>query len=79
MLQKDFKKLLNEGEVKFQFTKKNGKTRDARGTTNLGLIPEANHPKGTGYTEPDDTVRFFDLDKNAWRSLCWDSFIGVAE
>lgn len=73
----EIKKMLNQGEVKFVFTKKDGTEREARGTTNLGTIPEESHPKGTGADVVGDQVRYFDLDKNAWRSFNFANFVKV--
>lgn len=73
------KEQLRQGEVKFQFTKKNGEIRDARGTLNMDIIPQENHPKGTSKEVPENTTRYFDLDKESWRSFTNDSFIGIVE
>lgn len=72
----ELKKLLNESKlpVMFSFIKKNGKRRDAWGTTNLELIPEEFHPKGTGTTN-DKVISFFDTVADAWKSVSVESKI----
>ena len=42
----DLRKALNEGIVLFQFIKKDGTTRHARGTTCPDLVPTDDAPKG---------------------------------
>ena len=43
----DLRKALNEGIVIFQFVKKDGTLRAARGTTCPDLVPTDDTPKGT--------------------------------
>lgn len=62
---------LNKGEVNFKFIKKDGSTRIAKGTRNLGSIPESQHPKGG--VASSLVLPFFDLDAQGWRSLSIDS------
>ena len=38
---------LSEGNLNFAFIKKDGSVRIANGTTNLDLIPQEFHPKGS--------------------------------
>lgn len=72
----ELKKLLNESElpVMFSFIKKNGKRRDAWGTTNLELIPEEFHPKGNGAVS-DKIISFFDTVADSWKSVSVESKI----
>lgn len=63
----ELKDLLREQKVSFEFTKKDGTLRKALGTLNEKLIPEEKKPKST--SRKTTNVRFFDLDKNAWRSV----------
>ena len=74
----DLRKALNEGVVLFQFQKKDGTLRDARGTTCPDLIPSDNTPKGKRTPEQQaaflrQTVAFYDIDKKAWRSMRIDT------
>lgn len=58
---------LRQGVVKFYFHKVGGELRIALGTRDLTRIPVSGQPKG-GKTPPNVTA-FFDLEKNAWRSI----------
>ena len=58
---------LQLGPTQFGFKKLGGTLRFASGTTNLALIPMEHHPKGTG--REGRKVNFFDLQKQAWRSV----------
>lgn len=64
---------LSQGETKFVFKKKDGTIRPAVGTTNLDLVPQDLWPKDMSgdYEEREKqstNIKFFDLDKLAWRS-----------
>lgn len=59
---------LSKGILNFAFIKKDGSVRIANGTTDLNLIPQEFHPKGTGKAS-DKVIAYFDTDKNAWRCL----------
>ncbi len=59
---------LRKGPFKFYFEKKDGTIREAYGTLNMELIPEANQPKTDRASSPM-IVTFYDLNKDAWRSL----------
>ena len=70
--------MLNEGKVEFSFTKINGEKRDAVGTTNLDLIPASDRTTITN-SESSDTVTYYDLGKNAYRTFRRSSVTRVAE
>ena len=76
---KDFKQMLRENfETKFKYTKKDGSEREARGTLNTDMVPESAQPKGTqSWETADDIVKYYDLDKEGWRSFHWDQFVDV--
>ena len=74
----DLRKALNEGIVIFQFIKKDGSLRAARGTTCPELVPTDDMPKGkrtpqqqTAYNR--QTVAFYDIDRKGWRSMRIDT------
>lgn len=72
----EFKNKLHEGVVAFSYQKKDGSTREAHGTLKNEILKENNaEPKGTGKEVSDDIIRYFDVDKNAWRSFSVYSFI----
>ena len=77
MTQKEFVQTLRENfETKFKFQKKDCTEREARGTLNFDMIPKESIPKGTQtWEDPDDIVKYWDLDKEAWRSFRWEQFI----
>lgn len=58
---------LMRGEVKFSYSKLDGTVREARGTTNLELVPEEWKP--TGGTLAHTGTAYFDLDIQEWRSI----------
>jgi hypothetical protein len=58
---------LRQGVVKFYFHKVGGELRIAMGTRDLSRIPVSGHPKGG--SAPSSVTTFFDLEKNAWRSI----------
>lgn len=75
---KKFKKILEKGKVHFVYTKKDGTLREATGTLKYEFIPEDMWPK-MDFSEVKDppkdpiNLRYFDLDKNAWRSISSDT------
>lgn len=75
----ELKKEMCERVVNFSFYKKDGSIREANGTTNLNIIPEENHPKGTDKILSNEVVRFFDVDKDEWRSFKKVYFIDINE
>ena len=74
----DLRTALHEGIVIFQFVKKDGTLRAARGTTCPDLVPESDTPKGARTPAQQaaynrQTVAFYDIDKKAWRSMRIDT------
>jgi len=74
----DLKKALYEGVVLFEFVKKDGTLRHARGTTCPDLLPTDDAPKGKRTPEQQalyerTTVAFYDIDRKAWRSMRIDT------
>lgn len=75
-----FKNKLRNGIVKFVYTKKNGEERHATGTLMLDIIEEHNAtPKGTGSEMPLDIIKYFDVDKEGWRSFSVYDFVKYEE
>lgn len=64
----ELRKLLRKKIVNFQFIKLNGEVRPATGTTMMKYIPPSDHPKGIRPSSPK-VATFYDLDKDAWRSV----------
>ena len=74
----DLKNALYEGLVIFEFVKKDGSLRHARGTTCPDLIPADDTPKGKRTPLQQalydrQTVAFYDIDKKSWRSMRIDT------
>jgi hypothetical protein len=72
---KSFEEKIKSGELKFEYTKKDGSIREAKGTSRLDMIPEGLHPKG-GIKATKGTP-YFDIEINEWRSITADSLISV--
>ena len=69
---------LSAGEtVTVTFTKKDGTERTMLCTRNMNLIPEEQHPKGTGKPKSQWIITVFDLEKGEWRSFNESSVRGV--
>jgi len=65
-----YKSLCGSTPVSFSFMKKDGKIRNAIGTLHESLIPEEWKPKDPSINYANgDNLKYFDLEKNAWRSL----------
>lgn len=68
---------MQNGSVKFSYTKLDGTLRTATGTTKLEMIPEEYHPKDTGMNTPEAVQRYFDIDKNGWRSFTKTNLVSI--
>ena len=64
----ELRKILRQKIVNFEFIKLDGEVRPAKGTTMMRYIPPKDHPKGIRPSSPK-VATFFDLDKDAWRSV----------
>ena len=73
-----FCQALNSGIVTFSFWKKDGSIREAKGTTHPLLIPEDKRPKNNNQSPITNhqSIPYFDLDRNDWRSFNITHFIG---
>lgn len=60
--------------VHFSYQKVNGTLREALGTLNQNLIPENKKPKESSINFGTN-LRYYDLEKDAWRSLVTDCSI----
>lgn len=58
---------LRQGTVRFYFRKTDGSLRIAMGTLDLTRVPSSGQPRGGN--APQGVTTFFDLEKNAWRSV----------
>lgn len=75
---RELRNALYEGIVLFEFIKKDGSIRHARGTTCPDLVPTDDMPKNKRTPEQQalferQTVTFYDIDKKGWRSMRIDT------
>ena len=72
--------MLHKGIVEFEFIKKDGTVRSAKGTLEPSLLPPAK-PAGDSEVAPrkknDSVFVYYDLEKNAFRSFVKASFLGA--
>lgn len=62
--------LLREGVVDFEYEKKDGTLREAKGTLSPNHIPEDQHPQSDREKDLNGSnLKYWDLDRNAWRAL----------
>ena len=72
----DLKAMLHEGIVEFEFIKKDGSVRQAKGTLLSEHLP-APKADATPRKKNDDVLVYFDLDKKSFRSFVKASFVGA--
>ena len=68
----ELREMLRMGKVHFEFTKRDGSIREVLGTLNSDYIPENMRPIDSS-TRKITTIRFFDMEKNEWRSISGDT------
>lgn len=71
---KDFKRALKNNIVEFSFTKKDGTTREAKGTLLESYITVSSTSTNTR-KKPEGIVAYWDLDKEGWRSFKQENLI----
>lgn len=64
----ELRDLLHKKIVNFEFIKLDGDIRPAKGTTVMKYIPKEDHPSGMNPSS-EKVAAFWDMDKNAWRSV----------
>lgn len=72
----ELNKMLHEGIVEFEFIKKDGSVRQAKGTLLTEHLP-APKADATPRKKNDDVLVYFDLDKKSFRSFVKASFVGA--
>jgi hypothetical protein len=74
------KELLKNGIAEFDFEKKDGTIRHAKGTTNFDVCKESSEnfaePKGVKTKNPD-FINYWDIEKESWRSFNSNQLIKV--
>jgi hypothetical protein len=74
----DLKSMLHEGIVNFEFIKRDGSVRSAKGTLLKEYLPAStSDSNATSRKKNDNVLVYFDLDKNAFRSMVKASFVGA--
>lgn len=72
----ELNKMLHNGVVEFEFIKKDGSVRQAKGTLLTEHLP-APKADATPRKKNDDVLVYFDLDKKSFRSFVKASFVGA--
>ena len=75
----EFSNLLKEGIVEFEFIKKDGTVRSAKGTLDPAHLPPAKPVDGEAAPRKknESVFVYYDLEKNAFRSFVKASFLGA--
>ena len=76
MMIEDLKRKLRNGIAHFIFIKKDGRVRQAWGTTCKSFISDKVNGMGES-RENYATTAYYDIEKGAWRSFRWESIIKV--
>jgi hypothetical protein len=71
-----FQDMLHKGEVEFEFLKKDGTTRKAKGTLVASAIP-VTATSGSGRPSSPNVCVYWDTEKSAFRSFVKTNFIGA--
>ena len=72
----EFGNMLRGGIVEFEFIKKDGSVRQAKGTLQAEYLP-APKTDGTSRKSSDNVQVYFDMDKQSFRSFVKESFVGA--
>lgn len=67
---------LRAGATRFTFQKQDGEFREAYGTVNPSLFSYEH--KGSDRAESPTAIKYYDLEKNAWRSFRAERILRVA-
>lgn len=75
----EFSNMLHEGIVEFEFIKKDGTVRSAKGTLEPSHLPPAKPVDGDAVPRKknESVFVYYDLEKNAFRSFVKASFLGA--
>ena len=74
----EFNKMLHEGIVDFQFTKKDGTLRNAKGTLVAEHLPAPKADSDAPARKTNENVLvYFDVEKQSFRSFVKSSFVGA--
>ena len=75
----EFSDMLHKGIVEFEFIKKDGTVRSAKGTLDPAHLPPPKPVSGGAAPRKKNDIVFvyYDLEKNAFRSFVKESFLGA--
>ncbi len=72
----EFSNMLREGIVDFEFVKKDGSVRQAKGTLVEEHLPAPNSD-APARKKNDNVMVYFDMEKKSFRSFVKSSFVGA--
>lgn len=77
----EFSKMLHEGIVEFEYIKKDGSVRQAKGTLVAEYLPAPNADsdgsEGSTRKKNENVMVYFDMEKKSFRSFVKESFVGA--
>ena len=74
----EFSKMLREGIVDFEFIKKDGSVRKAKGTLVADYLPTSTADSDCSTRKKNENVMvYFDMEKKSFRSFVKESFVGA--
>lgn len=74
----EFSKMLHEGIVDFEFIKKDGSVRQAKGTLVADYLPAPTADSdGSTRKKNENVMVYFDMEKKSFRSFVKESFVGA--
>lgn len=74
----EFSKMLQEGIVDFEFIKKDGSVRQAKGTLVAEYLPAPTADSDCSTRKKNENVMvYFDMEKKSFRSFVKESFVGA--
>jgi hypothetical protein len=74
----EFNKMLHNGIVEFEFIKKDGSVRQAKGTLVAEHLPAPKADSDAPARKTNENVLvYFDMDKQSFRSFVKSSFVGA--
>jgi hypothetical protein len=74
----EFSKMLHEGIVDFEFIKKDGSVRQAKGTLVADYLPAPSADSdGSTRKKNENVMVYFDMEKKSFRSFVKESFVGA--
>jgi hypothetical protein len=69
----ELREILQMEKARFEYKKRDGTLREAYGTLQYVFIPENKQPKESIDERDFKNFRYFDLEKNEWRSISGDT------